>query len=271
MDRACPAGGWSLAPMAKRVHLPVTGLLALGFALPLLVGATGGASAAVPAKEDAGAVAAQSPAPAAAAPDKKLAAQAVLAPPPAPVASALPPLPVLDKVLFARLRNGALHAEEVQASGDAGSSGAVRGYGVCRCSIEALWEVLTDHAQFPKFVPRVKAMEVSRRTTTGERAVQTVDATISTLRYGLDYAWDPATRRIDFTLAEDLPHDLRAVRGRWQLWPLGDGKQVLMEYQSAVDVGRAVPGFIRSYLADRGVKDTLEAVRTRAEGLGSPR
>jgi ribosome-associated toxin RatA of RatAB toxin-antitoxin module len=172
-------------------------------------------------------------------------------------------------VLFARLRNGALHAETVEMAGDAESTGAVRGYGVCRCAMEVLWEVLTDHSQFPKFVPRVKAMEISRRNATGERAMQTIDATLKTLRYGLDYVWDPAVRRIDFKLAEDVPHDLRAVKGRWQLWPLGDGKQVLMEYQSAVDVGAAVPGFIRGYLADRGVKDTLDAVRKRAEELGA--
>jgi ribosome-associated toxin RatA of RatAB toxin-antitoxin module len=186
-----------------------------------------------------------------------------------PAASSPPPLPLpaLDKVLFARLRNGALHAETAETGGDAESTGAVRGFAVCRCSIEVLWEVLTDHAQFPKFVPRVVAMQVSRRTGSGERALQTIDATLSTLRYALDYAWDPATRRIDFRLAEDAPHDLRAVRGHWQLWPLDGGRQVLVEYQSAVDVGRAVPGFIRGYLADRGVKDTLDAVRRRAEGL----
>ena len=237
--------------MVPRNHLPVTGLF-LGFALPLLVGATGGAIAAE-ARSGAAAQPSSGPAPEAAAPGTGKAA------------AALPPLPSLDKVLFARLRNGALHAEEVQTGGAADSSGAVRGYAVCRCSLDVLWNVLTDHAQFPKFVPRVTAMEVSRRTATGERALQTIDATISKLRYGLDYSWDPATRRIDFKLAEDLPHDLRAVEGRWQLWPLGDGAQVLVEYQSAVDVGRAVPGFIRGYLADRGVKDTLEAVRKRAE------
>jgi len=189
---------------------------------------------------------------------------------PGPSATALPPLPVLDKVLFARLRNGALFAETLETGGDAQSAGAVHGFAVCRCAMEVLWEVLTDHAQFPKFVPRVVAMEVSRRTATGERALQTIDATISTLRYGLDYSWDPARRQIDFKLVEDVPHDLRAVKGGWQLWPLDGGKLVLMEYLSAVDVGRAVPGFIRSSLADRGVKDTLDAVRKRAEGL-SPR
>ena len=186
-----------------------------------------------------------------------------------PPAAVLPPLPVIDKVLFARLRNGTLHAESVESAGNAEQAGAVRGYAVCRCGFEVLWDVLTDHAQFPKFVPRVKAVEVSRRNATGERALQTVDATISTLKYALDYAWDPRTQRIDFQLAEDAPHDLKAVKGHWQLWPLEGGKQMLIEYQSAVDVGRAVPGFIRGYLADRGVKDTIDAVRKRAEALSA--
>ena len=240
--------------------------LALGFALPILVGATQGVLAASVAQEGPAAATATASSPT---PAPLPSAPAAAPAPAAPLAnaSALPPLPVLDKVLFARLRNGSLHAETVEMAGDAASTGAVRGYGVCRCTMEVLWEVLTDHSQFAQFVPRVKAMEISRRTATGERALQTIDATLKTLRYGLDYVWDPATRRIDFKLAEDVPHDLRAVKGRWQLWPLGEGKQVLMEYQSAVDVGAAVPGFIRGYLADRGVKDTLDAVRKRAEGL----
>ena len=176
-------------------------------------------------------------------------------------------------MLLAKMRAGRVIAEaqEEKDPEKSAASGAVRGWAICKCTLDAAWAVLTDHSKFPEFVPRVEKMEISRRTETGERAVQTIDASVSTIRYALDYSWDRALGLIEFHLVEDVPHDLAAVKGGWQLWPLDGGAATLFEYRSAVDAGRAIPGFIRSYLADRGVKDTLEAVRKRAEGLGAAR
>ena len=182
-------------------------------------------------------------------------------------AARFPPVPALDRVALARLRAGRVIADG-EEDRDA-ASGAMRGWAICKCAVDAAWAVLTDHAKFPEFVPRVEKMEISRRTATGERAVQTIDASVSTLRYALDYTWDRATGTIEFHLVEEVPHDLKAVTGAWQLWPLDGGAATLFEYRSSVDAGRAIPGFIRSYLADRGVKDTLEAVRKRAEAIGA--
>lgn len=178
---------------------------------------------------------------------------------------ALPPLPSLDKIIFAKLHAGIIVSE---AEDDDGHGGRVHGWAVCRCDIDAVWSVLTNHAPFPEFVPRVAAMEISNRGPNGERALQTIDATIATVKYALDYSWDLPTRHIDFHLVEEVPHDLKSVRGSWQLWPLDHGAATLIDYQSAVDTGRQIPGFIRDYLADRGVKDTMDAVRKRAEQLG---
>jgi ribosome-associated toxin RatA of RatAB toxin-antitoxin module len=176
--------------------------------------------------------------------------------------SALPPMPAFDRVLFAKMYAGVISSE---ASDNEGHGGKVHAFEICKCDIESLWAVLTNHGPFAEFVPRVTSMVISRRTDRSERARQTVDATVATVVYSLDYAWDPATRRIEFHLVEDEPHDLKAVQGSWQLWPIEHGKATLLEYTSAVDTGKQIPGFIRDYLADRGVKDTLGAVRTRAE------
>ena len=184
---------------------------------------------------------------------------------PAAEAAQPPPLPKFDKITFAKLRAGRVIAQAQEDGDGSDARGAVRGWAIGRCTPDATWAVLTDHAKFPEFIPRVEKMEISRRTPTGERAVQTIDASVSTLRYALDYQWDRATGRIEFHLVEDLPHDLKAARGGWQIWPLDGGKATLLEYRSAIDTGRAIPGFVRSYLEDRAVKDTLEAVRKRAE------
>jgi len=119
-----------------------------------------------------------------------------------------------------------------------------------------------DHAHFPDFVPHLKKLEILQHTDGAERALQTVDAVVATVRYALDYRFDKEHLRIDYQLAPDLPHDIAAARGSWQLWPASDG--TLIEYSSAVDTGRSVPGFIRSYLAKSAAADLLEAVRARS-------
>jgi ribosome-associated toxin RatA of RatAB toxin-antitoxin module len=180
--------------------------------------------------------------------------------------SNLPPLPVIDRIIFAKLHAGIVFSE---ASDDDGHGGQVHGQAICHCNIDALWAVLTHHANFVEFVPRVTQMEVTRHTDHGERALQTIDASISNVKYALDYEGDPAARHIAFLLAEDVPHDLKAVRGDWQMWPIDHGAATLIEYRAVVDTGRQIPSFIKNYLADRGVKDNMQAMCSRAEGKPS--
>jgi hypothetical protein len=105
-------------------------------------------------------------------------------------------------------------------------------------------------------------MEILRHSESAERSLQTVDAVVATVRYALDYRFDKEHFRIDYQLVPELPHDIAAARGAWQLWPTEEG--TVIEYSSAVDSGRSVPGFIRSYLARSAASDLLEAVRKRA-------
>jgi hypothetical protein len=167
-------------------------------------------------------------------------------------------LPVLDAQALARLRSG----EAVVGTNTEGSAGEARGWIIARCKPARLWVVLTDHARFPEFIPHLKAVEIVRQTGDTERLLQTVDAVVTTVHYGLDYRYDQAALRIEYQLAEDLPHDIAAARGSWQLTAVPEG--TLIEYTSAVDAGRPVPGFIRRYLAERSLEDVLVAVRNRA-------
>ena len=176
-------------------------------------------------------------------------------------AAAVAALPALDQLTLARLRAGRTVAIAVLAEGS--PSGSSRALVIAHCPPEAVWAVITDHSRFAEFMPHLAKVEVSRRTANSERALQTVNAVVSTARYALDYRWDEATLRVDFQLADDVPHDVAAVRGHWQLWPFDHG--TLIEYVSAVDLGRTVPGFVRRYLAERGAQDAVEAVRARAE------
>src|SRR5258708_36781184 len=112
-------------------------------------------------------------------------------------------------------------------------------------------------------MPHVESVQVLQRTATTERAVQAVNAVVSTIRYALDYRFDKDGYRIGYALVQELPHDIAAARGSWKLERAPGG--TLIEYETAVDAGRPVPDFIKRYLSGRAAADALDAVRKRAE------
>ena len=168
-------------------------------------------------------------------------------------------LPPLSAGQITELRRGRVIAEAKIE----GSAGSARAMVLSRCPREAIWGVLLDHEHFPEFMPHVESMQVLQRTGTTERALQAVNAVVSTVRYALDYRYDKEAYRIDYALATDLPHDIAAARGWWRLQRAPGG--TLIEYETTVDAGRPVPDFIKRYLSERGAADALDAVRKRAE------
>lgn len=148
---------------------------------------------------------------------------------------------------------------ESQEDGNTGSTHAVA---LAPCEPARVWAVITDHPHFPEFVPHLKEMKIVSRWGQVERAMQTVDAAVITVRYALEYRFDREHLRIDYELVKELPHDIAAAHGTWQLSAVEGG--TLIDYRSAVDAGKPVPGFIRRYLARTAAADLLEAVRKRA-------
>lgn len=173
------------------------------------------------------------------------------------------PQPTLDPVAKAKLRAGVVVSTAAEEA--SGAAGTATGWAIAKCPPERIFAILSHHDDFAEWMPRMKAIRVLSRSERGERALQTIDASLSDISYALDYTWDPATLRVEFRLAKDVPHELADVTGHWQLWPLDGGKATLIEYGNAVDIGRYVPAFIRSYLSDRGLKDAMAAVRKRGE------
>lgn len=193
-----------------------------------------------------------------------LLAPVAAAPAPAPGAAAeAPPQPALDPVAKAKLRAGVVVSTAAEEA--SGAAGTATGWAIAKCPPARIFAILTRHDDFAEWMPRMKAIRVLSRGERSERALQTIDASLSDISYALDYSWDPASLRVEFRLAKDVPHELAEVEGHWQLWPLDGGKATLIEYGNKVDIGRYVPAFIRSYLSDRGLKDAVAAVRKRGE------
>jgi ribosome-associated toxin RatA of RatAB toxin-antitoxin module len=183
-----------------------------------------------------------------------------------PIAAA--PKPALEPVKLGKLRAGVVL---VDSTDEGAAAGSVLGYCIAKVAPAAVFAVLTDHTVYPQFMPRIEATQVSRHTDTGERVLQTVNASISTVKYTLDYAWSREALRVEFKLANDVPNDIKATTGHWQLWELDGGKTTLIEYQTSADIGRSVPGFIKRWLQEGGVKDAMDAIRKRAESGGTYR
>jgi ribosome-associated toxin RatA of RatAB toxin-antitoxin module len=131
-------------------------------------------------------------------------------------------------------------------------------------SIEDCFAVLTDFEAYPQWSGPVTECRVLDRHPDGlpRRVAFSLDMTLKTVRYTLEYTWEP-------------PHT-----GRWRLVE-GDIKDVQGSYHfekagartkatcsQAVDIGFWVPGPIRRPFEQKALRDSVEdfkkAVETRA-------
>jgi hypothetical protein len=177
-----------------------------------------------------------------------------------------PEKPALDNVTRAKLYANVVIAE---SSDDGDAAGSARALAIVQTAPAAVFAVLSDHSKFASFMPRIEKIEILRRIDDGERVLQTVNASITTVKYALDYRWDAAALRLEFQMAPDVPSDIKSAVGSWQMWPLDGGKRTLVEYRVRADAGRTVPGFIKRWLQSSGAHDALEAIKKRAESGGT--
>ena len=124
--------------------------------------------------------------------------------------------------------------------------------------------MLTDFDAYPQWSSPIKACRVLERHPDGlaRRVEFTLDMTIKTIRYVLEYTYDPprgATWRL-------LEGDVKDVTGSYRFDETASG--ITATCTQAVDLGFWVPGFIRSLAEAKALRDSVEefkhAVETRA-------
>ena len=98
----------------------------------------------------------------------------------------------------------------------------------------------------------------------GLGATFTLSVMGSSVVYHLRYQIDRAAGFCTYTLDPERQHDIASVEGSYRLEPLPQGIRLI--YQSRTDAGRAVPGFVKNWLASSSVKTQLEAMKKRAGG-----
>lgn len=128
---------------------------------------------------------------------------------------------------------------------------------------ELAWQVLTDFAAWPRFMPSLVQVGVRE---VGESELKLRHETES---MGFEVAFtahaevDADALRLRLRLDESEPTDLAAMEATWQVVPLAAGG-VRIEFQSDVRSG-AVPAFIERRIVKKSVEATVEAVAAEIE------
>ncbi len=128
-------------------------------------------------------------------------------------------------------------------------------------SVDDCFAVLTDFETYPAWSSPITACRVLERYADGRarRVEFNLDMTLKTIRYVLEYTWDPP-RGGDWRLVEG---DVRGVEGSYRFEPAGTRTKATCT--QAVDLGFWVPGFIRSTFERKALHDSVEEFRRAAE------
>lgn len=84
------------------------------------------------------------------------------------------------------------------------------------------------------------------------------------ITYHLRYTVDRAGGWCSFTLDPQREHDIAGTHGSYQISQLPDGIRLI--YRSRTDAGRAIPGFVRKWVATSSIRDQLAEMQRRAAG-----
>jgi ribosome-associated toxin RatA of RatAB toxin-antitoxin module len=163
----------------------------------------------------------------------------------------------------ARLHQGEIVLLDVlPPGGDAGPVSGATATALVHASPEAIWRILTDYPGHRHLYPRVVDAEVLEVEATHVLVRYVVGVGPFSFGFHVRSYADPDRHRIDWRLAHERPNALfRESWGYWQLEPTSAG--VLLTYAMA---GRTVlPAFLTRGAERDGVRETLRAVRARAE------
>jgi len=124
------------------------------------------------------------------------------------------------------------------------------------------FEALTDFESYPDWQNAVRDCDVLSRDSDGRgrRVAFVIDATVKTVSYTLDYAYE-APHLITWSFVEG---DVRDVEGEFVLEDLGDGT-TLATYTLRIDPGVWMPGPLAKVLNDQVMRRSVEDLKARVE------
>jgi len=124
------------------------------------------------------------------------------------------------------------------------------------------FDAITDYESFPEWQRAVKDVEVISRDRAGrgKEVAFEIDAKLRTVRYTLDYSYEPP-HHVSWSYVEGDPKD---VAGELVLEQDADGV-TLATYSLRIDPGMWLPGAVVSLLNDQVMLGALEDLKRRVE------
>lgn len=139
--------------------------------------------------------------------------------------------------------------------------GMVRADALIRHPPKQVWHVLTDFESRSEYISDVEKIDVVRREGNRVWADEHLRFLFVDVRFRVVNTIDPETGSISWELDETMPHDIENTEGTWRITPFSGGDQTLLSYRARVDTGRAVPGFIESFLLTRSLPEFIRSLR----------
>ncbi len=133
--------------------------------------------------------------------------------------------------------------------------------------VERFFELVTDYASYPEFVPGIRACRVTGSGAGGKDVAYELDVGVKTIRYVLRHV-EERPRRVAWSLVSgDM---MKASSGSWELEDAGGKTRA----RYTVDIQIAKPPLVPQAIVDRVADEltrvqlprTLEAFKRRAEG-----
>ncbi|MDH3687772.1 MAG: SRPBCC family protein [Myxococcales bacterium] len=144
-----------------------------------------------------------------------------------------------------------LTAATAQAEGPSGSIDV-------SAPAELAWQVLTDFAAWPRFMPSIHRVAVRELGASELKLRHETETMGFQVEFTALTEVDSDALRLHLRLDESEPADLAAMDATWQVVPLAAGG-ARIEFRSDVRSG-AVPAFVERRMVKKSVDETVEAV-----------
>lgn len=127
--------------------------------------------------------------------------------------------------------------------------------------VDACFAVLHAFDDYPSWSSPITSSRVLEHYPDGlpKRVEFLLDMTIKTVRYVLEYVWDPP-HGATWTMVEG---DLASIEGAYRFEPAGGGTTATCT--QAIDLGFWLPGFLRSTIEAKALRDSVEEFRAAVE------
>ena len=130
--------------------------------------------------------------------------------------------------------------------------------------VEDIFAVAIDFEAYPEWNANIKNVEVKERDS-ADRAITVwyeVDAKVKVVSYTLSYDYSDAPDRFSWDLRDG---DVKELNGSYSFDEFDDVTEVT--YETAIDPGFPLPGFLKRQAEKQIVKGALEDLKKRVESI----